>query len=362
MDIETFLVRAGLQYKEKRDYYALSCPKHIDRDPSLKIYKNSNWCYCFSCGFSISFLNFLKEFHDGVYSEIDQDELKRLNEIKKEKPPPTRLIVRYPAGYTTWPEPVPQLKISQAAIEHFNIGYCRYGFKDKVSVKCEKCFFFDVATEQDGFSRWIGKDGYCFFAKNRIMVPITMGKKLYSIESRDLTGKAKKKVLYPHFSKTSLTLFNYDSLDKNKPLVEVEGIKAAIRIWGDVCKNVTAIYSNRLKGEQAELFKGFKRILAIPDYGRAGDQTVGDFVDNDLPIEVVILPKIVVCKDCGCRFRGEEKKDICPECKSEKVSFGDAFDFDTLTLTNLLCNRKTTTEKLLDKLNVKEKNKLEHKR
>ena len=79
---------------------------------------------------------------------------------------------------------------------------------------------------------------------------------------------------------------------------------------------------------------------------------------------VLNLPKIVRCKDCDTKFRGDEKKDLCPSCKSEKVSYCDAFDFDNSQITSKIKSVikeyfSGSISDMLSKLGVSETIKLE---
>jgi len=344
IDIAGILTTIGEPYEEKDQYFEVECPNHHPNS-KLKIYKDSAWCHCFhgSCGYSVSFGQYVK----GVNPRVRVPN----NQTPKKTKHPQRLIVKLPLGYTKWPDPYDDLKITRKAIDTFNIGYCKNGFKDTVGTSCEGCYFFDLDKQR---RRWITDWGTCSFARGRIMTPITSKGDLYSIESRDVTGQALKKVVYPHLSKTSLTIFNYDKLDRSKPLMVVEGIKSAIRIWEDISKNVTAIFSNRLKGDQAEILKEFEHIVLIPDLGESGKATIEDFDKLGVhKLDVVIIPTLVLCKDCGTKCRGDEKKDVCPECQGDRVSYGDAFDIGTDTLTRLITIRKSTTVARLKRMGTK---------
>lgn len=352
MNIEEILVKAGINFKETYRYFIVKCPYHIDVHPSLKIYKDSNMVHCYSCGYHSSLKSFLKNNYS--IKNCDINSLSTIV-VRQSNKHPMRLIVKLPIGYTLLKLSIPKLKITEEIIKNFDIGYCKYGYNSKINDKCKKCYFYDLDKPVKE-RRWVTNSNYCFFAQQRIMTPISMGGILYSIESRDMSEKSSKKVLYPHLSKSSLTIFNYDNLNGNKPLYVVEGIKGALRIWKDIDKNVTAIFSNRLKGDQAKLLSNFKHIKLIPDNGYAGDQTVGDFKKlKGVKLEVIKLPKIVLCKNCGLNFRGNEKKDLCPKCGSIKNSYCDIFDFKTSTLKELLGTSVSAIKDLLKKMGKTEK-------
>lgn len=323
VSLSSFLDSYKIPYREKVRYYEVKCPsgKHIDKNPSLLIYKDSLVCHCFVCNYHKSVEQYVEDVRK---IKVDPITIEKVHNLKSEVKLKEVVKVELPVGFAPLTSEIPGLKIYKDTIKHFNIGYCKVGYKGKISDKCFNCFFYKHGD------KWVRDKKSCYFAKGRVMTPITYNDTLLSIESRDLSGLASKKVLYPNGSRAHDTIFNYQNLDINKPLFVVEGIKSTIRIWNDIDKNVTAIFSNRIKSSQGVLLKQFKSIILIPDNGSAGNETEFDFKKLGIyDLKVVKLPEIVLCKTCLNKFRGSEKLDICPKCKSSRVSYCDVFDFDT---------------------------------
>ena len=74
-------VKETLELEKRGDDYYASCPKHVDKTPSLSFNEEENAYYCFSCGRSGRFIGYLMDyegmsFHEAVikaskYADID---------------------------------------------------------------------------------------------------------------------------------------------------------------------------------------------------------------------------------------------------------------------------------------------------
>jgi len=315
-NIASELTRLGVPFKENHRYFITSCPKHVDNHPSLKIYKDSKRCHCFSCGYNVRFDDYVKEtFNIDIKTDsVDKNPIRKV--FRKV------IRVRLPNGFTNF-KSIDKLEVDQEVAKQFNIGYCKYGFNKKKDSNCKDCFFNEVIG---GFS-YETKAGFCFMAYKRALFPVYSNGVIHTIESRDLSGKSDKKIIYPYMGRVSDIIYNYDNLDRNSTLFVTEGIKNSIKIWKEVNKNVTAVFSNRLKGKQSLLLKEFNDICVIPDNGAAGELLVTDLKKLGVNLLVAYLPKLLICKSCNKRFRGEEKVTSCPKCGGDKVSYCDSFDF-----------------------------------
>lgn len=124
---------------------------------------------------------------------------------------------------------------------------------------------------------------------NRICIPVYEDYNLVSIEGRDFTNKGKPKVLYPKGGSVS-HLFNHEFLDKNKPLVVVEGIMDMPRIWQYFTKNVTTTFGINMSSKQKNQLKEFDEVILFPDSDEAGMKMVSSFDDFiDKPFWVSML-------------------------------------------------------------------------
>ena len=87
----------------------------------------------------------------------------------------------------------------------------------------------------------------------------------------------KPKTLYISNSRCQETIWNIDNLKYDETLYVVEGLASVPKIWSYVSKNVTAIFGVSITPEQIEYLKRFKEIIYIPDFDKAGYDSV-DFL------------------------------------------------------------------------------------
>jgi DNA primase len=356
LSIEDSLKLANIPYRIGTRSIKISCPKHKDIHPSLSIYKNTGMCHCYSCGLHISVSQLLSIYFDTKVEIKGGDFNYERGQFITRKNIRVRDIIKLPKHYMKLGVPFPKLKYTKEAIETFNIGYCKVGFNGKASEhNCSNCFFWDKDKDMP---IWIMDNNTCFFSKKRFMIPMYNNGILKTIESRDASGFSKKKVLYPVYSRISQTIFNYDNLRTSikDTLFIVEGAKSAIRLFVDLGVDCTAIFSNRIKGEQGELLANLphKIVYIIPDNGAPGRLMVEDIqksvgITTNKDIRVVTLPEMLICKSCSEVFSGDEKKDICPICDNGNVSFMDAFDFSIEELNRCIAEAVSAKDWLVSK-------------
>ena len=98
----------------------------------------------------------------------------------------------------------------------------------------------------------------------------------------------KPKTLYISNSRCQETLWNIDNLNREEDLYVVEGTASVNRIWSNISKNVTAIFGVSITEEQIAYLRQFKRVIYIPDFDKAGYESV-NFLKRHLDNLVVIV-------------------------------------------------------------------------
>jgi len=254
--------QTNLKYTDHGDYIKFRCinPGHADKNPSMTMLKVNGYARCWACGVTYT-------FHQ-LYEKLTGQKLKKesffsSSLLKKEKLYNQKLskkkvqYIKKGELYNPKISPTVMKYLSSIHVDDKTIDYFDIKFASKVKI--------GFNPTQDST-----------FIQNRICIPIVENSEIVNMECRDFTGKQHLKVLYPKGSKADV-LFNYDSLDKDKPLIVVEGIKSALRIWRYISSNVTATLGSAIGREQREKLSNFTDIILFPDNDKAGWSMVEQF-------------------------------------------------------------------------------------
>ena len=276
---------------DKGSYFSFSSPFREDKNPSMVLYKSNMVCVDFggTVGGSFSYF-FFKSTGVSLVKYLDLGQMSFLDKTYFDKGKKTtfdnidldsKKEFRIKEGriqYDFSKSMIAQSFIRRRFLSHdfiktFQIGYC-------TSIKACRAPLDSFRDPDLKFTTF----------KNRLCIPIYHSSELISLEGRDLTGKAKTKVLYPKGAGAVSNLFNYDNLDKSKPLVVVEGILDMPRIWQYVTKNVTTTFGVNITSEQKEQLKQFDHVILLSDSDEAGRNMV-NYLDKfmDKPFWVARL-------------------------------------------------------------------------
>jgi len=264
--VDVILKKLGMDnLTESSDYWRFSSPFRTDKNPSMVCYKSKAYCIDFGGTFKGSIFSLSKEI-------TGQSLYKLFNESYSN---PTKERLSW--GST----PVRSQSREEAPERVFDEVMVKGTFHDQkpshgpVEDECVKRGISEEFWKEFNLS-WTS---YCVLngmaVYDRLLIPIVESGKTISIEARDLTGKSSKKVLYPPRGSVS-TLFNLDNLDKEKPLIVVEGVMDIPKIWGGVTRNVTTTFGIQITNRQKILLRDFKEIILFPD----GDEGGSKFIEN----------------------------------------------------------------------------------
>lgn len=133
------------------------------------------------------------------------------------------------------------------------------------------------------------------FYRNRAIVPIVNDcGKLISFESRDLTGMAEKKVLYPKNTKVNHTLYNLKEAKQNSEVVITEGLMDVLYL-DQRGFNTVATFGINISEKQEELLsRYFKKIYIAFDGDKAGHQGMikyGSYLSLHQSVYIITLDK-----------------------------------------------------------------------
>lgn len=304
INTKILLLQLGISFREFGSRFTGRCPNisHRDKNPSWTVYKNTGYHICFSCGFQGS-LNHLVKYLTGKtiweFCQISQPEnymFKKFLDKKSEKK---------------------HQELNRGSFIYQSLGNLYSVYSDSRVVN----YLLKRKVHPD-FIKFFGIK-YCNEAvfnyqkyKDRLLIPIREGGRLLSMEGRDFTENQEKKVLYPKGA-TVNTLFNFDNLDHNKPLIVVEGLMDLHKIWSHITRNVTCTFGNVLTFRQIGLLQNFDCIF-MPDNDEAGynmlirfdEHTEKEFEIAELPVryyKILNGKKVLVPGDPGEAFIRELK-------------------------------------------------------
>lgn len=276
------------------DEWQCTCPFHTDKTPSMYIAPEKFVYHCFSCQAqgSLSSLYYTMtgrslykdynivndeftafSFDTSPYEAVDNSKL------------PADLYVRDIQG-----------EIVDADKHPTSIKYLR-----------SRGIPFDIARSMKmGFMKQgvingiQGKDGNLYPVwYNRLTIPIYEGGVMLSMEGRDAIGGQDSKVLYAR-NTTTQTLYDLDTLQRDRPLYVVEGLtKLAVLRTDPFFANSTATFGAGLNARQLYLLGQFDQVIMIPDADDAGIRSVRRLKENmDHEFKILELPKLGI-KDVG---------------------------------------------------------------
>ena len=164
--------------------------------------------------------NYTTSFKNGLKTEYDTEEFKK-------------------RGYT------------KEFIDHFGIQVC-------TSIYWEDRYVFPVFSYVEEL-----KDYKCF-----------------GWEARRLIKELEPKTLQPKGCKITRVLLNDYALDRNEPLILVEGFPDLARIWSYISKNVSCLWTSKIYNSgvinQLKIINQFKEVIILGDNDEAGRNLEAD--------------------------------------------------------------------------------------
>lgn len=280
------LIRLGaLKTTTQKSQIMIKClnPGHIDHSPSMSVNMVHGICHCFACGFkgslkSIYYTTFGRSIYNdlGIQRRMQFKSFSNKDEsIDFDKSPEVDFIFKGKL------EPIDYNEKSLAWMNKrgFTVDFCKNN-------NIYYCDSFSTFKESDPTNAKEKR-----YYHDCAIIPIFENNRLISFEARDVLGKEAwekymlskgkdlekifyKKVLYPKNSSIN-TLYEFEKLDKSKPLYITEGLMdlLSLRTYeseGDnPLKNSSCMFHCQPTERQIYLLKKFKSIIYV--------------VNNDLP-------------------------------------------------------------------------------
>lgn len=270
-----------------------SCPKHIDKSPSLHVDYERGLYHCFSCNQGGSLLTlFYEEKGQSAfkYFEIENTYTRKPNLLVKTALSEDTLYKKPPIVRLTLDGSYIKASKSDVAIEWAKSRGFPLSALDNFNMYFSKNV---VITDTVNLQKPLEERQTKF--DNRILIPIKEAGKLISFEGRStsLTPSFDNKViksLYPKGSSLK-TLYDFDKLNKKEPLYLVEGLMDLIALrTHPKFKNSTTIFGASIADRQHYLLNKFDKIIYIINNDDAGKRSLDNLKKNFKGELLYLLP------------------------------------------------------------------------
>jgi DNA primase len=272
-DVRELLLSSGVRFRDKGDYFSIFCPFHRNtKTASAALYKD-RWLFkCFGCNTVYSFSKLYEALKGKPWAEHGEFSM-----------------IPVPVRDTASDEFRQVYEIEEGRITSVYDNAKALFYCQERGIADDFMRFFDFrATDLCQFKRLAKADSVSIW-RDRLLIPITINGRLYSLEGRDYTRKQMPKCLYPKHCKTNIC-FNQDNLDKSKTLIVCEGIMDIHRIWSAVDKNVTCTFGVSLSDDQKAYLRDTPDLILFIDDDIAGHGSVNTFekfMDYDFRVAFV---------------------------------------------------------------------------
>lgn len=307
----------GLKHEDQpnsKGWLSIQCPNpsHFEQvHDNCSINLNSGFISCFSCGYgkkgspaktivnavmdrlNFSYREAVQFIEQGLSCGVSNaqviDPVKKVNKRKRALYNFSMLDINPDNFYYT-----KQRRFTEDFIKQFNI-------KHAVSNWFEDYLIIPIIDTEKGINEYEGRklkeyETLCkFYEVNDVEYyklkrnfeklcedhTIRLNRKDYKVyidrtpsEDSILTYLLKPKTLYIPNSRCQETIWNIDNLNRDEALWACEGLGSVNRLWSNISKNVTSIFGVSITQQQIDYLKQFKQVIYIPDFDKAGFDSV----------------------------------------------------------------------------------------
>lgn len=330
-DVKELLDKHGIHYIESGNSIKCLClnPMHNDSHiGSFSIDKEKKLAYCFSCGFSANIYTLNRVLGE----KISIDSFREYKFTKSLRPVPEKeKEIEYP---------IPKV-IGKLFSPFDNLKVMK--FLNSIGIYSES-FIKDYGIKYTNYSEMIadnlyGKEDVEYTKmKDRICIPIYHNGKKINIECRTMIDEVPKVKYIKGCSMQ--TLFNFEHIDKSKPVVLTESVKNLCKIW-NVYPNVVAMFHAIPSDIQLKMLNECDNLIFFAD-NDAG--SLGEVKEGKLKKGTVQVLKEKYKKDfkvcCDKRFYRKKNRETG---KWERKGF-DANDCTLEEIENHIKNAEFFSE------------------
>lgn len=333
-NISSVLNRLHIDYKESStSMIDLICPFHSDENyGSCKINAHTGLGFCFACQEGFDAIKLVRHINKCSFKEalsflnISTDNIYKSSILDMRYDTPTNKDKSNILTYQDYaqlsltdinPEDYPYTKnrgMTYSFFRKFNVKLCDKGYYKNylifpivdtvnkvMSYECRKIMEYEYLKaffkiDKDAISIKRLKNTFKTYVKsNNIQLKRNSILFINGEEVFDdiLTYLLLPKTLYPKGSLLGKpTIWNFENLDKDKPLYVCEGLATIPRLYSELDTNVTATFGVNITEKQWELLNQFKKIIIIKDDDEAGDSFVNQFKNNCMAEVLVANTKL----------------------------------------------------------------------
>lgn len=266
--------KLGINYERRGHKFVCLCPFHDEKTPSFHFDSEKQVGYCFGCGKGVNLWSLVKELTGqslikflGIknYSSTNIAYHNSLSRVQK-NPCKTN-------GNKSEDSNVPEYSIIAKKENPYSFTIAKQYCEDRniTPQDIEKYGMFYVT---DGYL------GDTYFVK-RLVIPIKNKEGIVvGFEGRDVTRTDPKKCIYNFRSKVGSTVFDLENLDKDKPVVWVEGILDKLQVEKALVEEdiqVSTFFGIQLTNIQKEIVGDFKNSTIMFDSDQGGDRGINNF-------------------------------------------------------------------------------------
>lgn len=253
-DVKELLEKHGIHYIESGNSIKCLClnPMHNDRHiGSFSIDKKKKLAYCFSCGFSANIYTLNKVLGESLsFNSSASRSYKFMRPLR-----PEEKKIEYPSPKVIGKllDPLDNPKVME--------------FLNSIGIYSES-FIRDYEIKYTSYSEMIAENLYgredIEYTKmqDRICIPIFHKNKKINIECRTMTDEVPKVKYIKGCSMQ--TLFNFENIDKSKPVVLTESVKNLCKIW-NVYPNTVAMFHAIPSDVQMEMLNQCDSLIFFAD-------------------------------------------------------------------------------------------------